>query len=133
MFPNFASGGKIIYLGDTASKFAYFDRSALEKLGVDIEDHGKMPDVVIHHVGENWLLLIEAVTSHGPVDPKRRGELQKLFEGSKAGLVFITTFLTRYDMVKYLSQISWETEVWVAESPTHMIHFDGERFLGPYE
>jgi hypothetical protein len=100
---------------------------------VDIEDHGKMPDVVIHHKKKNWLLLIEAVTSHGPVDPKRRGELQKLFETSKAGLVFITTFLTRRDMIRYLPEISWETEVWIAESPTHMIHFDGERFLGPYE
>jgi hypothetical protein len=32
----------------------------------------------------------------------------------------------------YLDKISWETEVWVADSPTHMIHFNGERFLGPY-
>ena len=133
MFPNFAPDGKVIYLGDTASKFAYFDRKALEMLGVDIEDHGKMPDVVIHHQKKNWLLLIEAVTSHGPVDPKRRGELQQLFETSKAGLVFITTFLTRRDMMRYLPEISWETEVWIAESPTHMIHFDGERFLGPCE
>ena len=133
MFPNFAPEGTIIYLGDTASKFVYFDRKALEMLGVDIEDHGKMPDVVIHHKKKNWLLLIEAVTSHGQVDPKRRGELQKLFETSKTGLVFITTFLTRRDMIRYLPEISWETEVWIAESPTHMIHFDGERFLGPYE
>ena len=133
MFPNFAPEGEVIYLGDTASKFAYFDRQALENLGVDIEDHGKMPDVVIHHKKKNWLLLIEAVTSHGPVDPKRHGELKNLFAGSSAGLVFVTTFLSRKDMVKYLSQISWETEVWVAESPTHMIHFNGERFLGPYE
>ena len=36
-------------------------------------------------------------------------------------------------MMKYLDDISWETEVWVAESPTHLIHFNGERFLGPYE
>ena len=99
MFPNFAPEGTIIYLGDTASKFVYFDRKALEMLGVDIEDHGKMPDVVIHHKKKNWLLLIEAVTSPGPVDPKRRGELQKLFETSKTGLVFITTFLTRKDMI----------------------------------
>jgi adenine-specific DNA-methyltransferase len=133
MLPNFAPGGKILYLGDTARKFAYFDRDALAKLGVTIEDHGKMPDVVIHHVKKNWLLLIEAVTSHGPVDPKRRGELKELFKGSKSGLVFVTAFLQRSDMVKYISQISWETEVWVAESPTHMIHFNGERFLGPYE
>jgi hypothetical protein len=72
------------------------------------------------------------VTSHGPVNPKRRNELQALFKDSTAGLVFVTAFLNRKDMVKYLNEISWETEVWVAESPTHMIHFNGERFLGPY-
>jgi hypothetical protein len=91
-----------------------------------------MPDVLVHRKDKNWLLLIEAVTSHGPVNAKRRAELAKLFAGSKAGLVYVTTFLTRKAMLKYLVDISWETEVWVAESPGHMIHFDGERFLGLY-
>ena len=92
-----------------------------------------MPDVVVHHVEKNWLVLIEAVTSHGPVNPKRRQELKELFSGSKIGLVFVTAFLERKAMIKYLNDISWETEVWLAESPTHLIHFNGERFLGPYD
>ena len=92
-----------------------------------------MPDVIVYTEEKNWLILIEAVTSHGPVNPKRRGELKTLFESSKAGLVFVTAFLDRRAMVKYLSEISWETEVWVADAPTHLIHFNGERFLGPYE
>jgi hypothetical protein len=92
-----------------------------------------MPDVVVHHVQKNWLVLIEAVTSHGPVDSKRRDELSKLFRESKAGLVFVTAFLDRAAMVRYLGDISWETEVWVADAPTHLIHFNGVRFLGPYE
>ena len=91
-----------------------------------------MPDVVIHHVEKDWLVLIEAVTSHGPVNPKRHNELKELFRESRIGLVFVTAFLTRRDMIKYLGEIAWETEVWVAETPTHMIHFNGERFLGPY-
>lgn len=92
-----------------------------------------MPDVVAHHVEKNWLVLIEAVTSHGPVNPKRRQELKELFAGSSAGLVFVTAFIDRRAMLKYLNDISWETEVWIAESSTHLIHFNGERFLGPYE
>ena len=92
-----------------------------------------MPDVVVHHGEKNWLVLIEAVTSHGPVNPKRRQELKALFSGSTDGLVFVTAFLDRKAMLKYLNDISWETEVWIAESPTHLIHFNGERFLGPYE
>jgi hypothetical protein len=102
-------------------------------LGLEIEEHGKMPDVAVHHTEKNWLVLIEAVTSHGPVNPKRRRELKELFSRSTAGLVFVTAFLDRRAMLKYLNDISWETEVWVADSPTHLIHFNGERFLGPYE
>jgi hypothetical protein len=91
-----------------------------------------MPDVVVFHRSKGWLVLIEAVTSHGPVNPKRHHELQELFANSRVGLVFVTAFLDRKGLNKYLGDIAWETEVWVAESPTHLIHFNGERFLGPY-
>lgn len=91
-----------------------------------------MPDVVVHFTKENWLVLIEAVTSHGPVNPKRVTELKALFAGSKVGLVFVTAFLNRRGLLKYLGAIAWETEVWVADNPDHMIHFNGERFLGPF-
>jgi hypothetical protein len=82
---------------------------------------------------KNWLVIIEAVTSHGPIDVKRYNELRELFADSSAGLVFVTAFKSRREMTKYLSDISWETEVWTADTPSHLIHFDGERFLGPYE
>jgi type II restriction enzyme len=131
--PLFTPAGRVIYVGDAETKWGYFDSNALRALGVEIEEHGKMPDVVVHYVEKKWLVLIEAVTSHGPVNPKRRHELKELFAGSKAGLVYVTAFLDRRTMMKYLDDISWETEVWIAESPTHLIHFNGERFLGPYE
>jgi hypothetical protein len=131
--PLFTPGADVIYVGDTQKKWAYYDSGALLALGVKIEEHGKMPDVVVHYTEKNWLVLIEAVTSHGPVSPKRRQELKQLFMGSNAGLVYVTAFLDRRTLLKYLDDISWETEVWIAESPTHLIHFNGERFLGPYE
>ncbi len=131
--PRFVPGGQVIYVGDTGEKWGYFDVAALEKLGVTVDEHGKMPDVVLYHGARYWLVLIEAVTSHGPVDAKRRSELANLFKQARPGLVFVTAFLNRSDMSKYLPEISWETEVWVAESETHLIHFNGERFLGPYE
>lgn len=129
----YTPGGKVLYIGDAGDKWAFFDREVLASLGVSVDEHGKMPDVVVHYAEKNWLVLIEAVTSHGPVNPKRREELQVLFKGSKAGLVYVTAFLSRSAMVKYLDEISWETEVWVADAPSHMIHFNGVRFLGPYE
>jgi type II restriction enzyme len=131
--PLFTPGSHVIYVGDTKMKWAYFDSDGLSRLGVNIEEHGKMPDIVVYYAEKNWLILIEAVTSHGPVNAKRRQELKVLFSGSTAGLVFVTAFLDRKAMVKYLNDISWETEVWIAGSPTHLIHFNGERFLGPYQ
>lgn len=130
--PRFVPGGTIIYIGDAEDKFLHLDTEYLEKLGVVVPAPAKMPDVLVHDTRRNWLLLIEAVTSAGPVDPKRRKELKELFKGCKAGLIFVTAFASRDVMRGFLAHISWETEVWVAEDADHMIHFDGERFLGPY-
>jgi len=129
----FAPGSKVLYAGDTGEKWGYFDKEGLLALGVEVDMHGKMPDVVLYYPAKNWLLLVEAVTSHGPVDGKRRSELAKLFSRCTAGVVYVTAFPTRAEMARYLGEISWETEVWVAEAPTHMIHFNGVRFLGPYD
>lgn len=128
----FAPGSVLIYAGDTGDKWGYFDKAKLAQLGVDVDSHGKMPDVVLHFPEKNWLLLIESVTSHGPVDGKRHAELAKLFTGCKAGLVYVTAFPNRIVMSRYLGEIAWESEVWVADAPSHLIHFNGERFLGPY-
>ncbi len=130
--PRFAPGSVLVYAGDTGDKWGYFDAALLAELGVDVDSHGKMPDVVLHFVEKNWLLLVESVTSHGPVDGKRHAELAKLFAGSKAGLVYVTAFPNRSIMGRYLPEIAWETEVWVADAPSHLIHFNGVRFLGPY-
>jgi hypothetical protein len=130
--PTFAPGGVVIYIGDTENKFVHLEAEHLAKLGVSLDSAAKIPDVIVHYTAKNWLLLIEAVTSAGPVDGKRRKELKELFAGCKAGLVFVIAFETRRTMQSFLGQIAWESEVWIAEDPDHMIHFNGERFLGPY-
>ena len=130
--PRFAPGSVLVYASDTGDKWGYFDAALLAELGVDVDSHGKMPDVVLHFTEKNWLLLVESVTSHGPVDGKRHAELAKLFAGSTAGLVYVTAFPNRAIMGRYLGEIAWETEVWVADAPSHLIHFNGVRFLGPY-
>ena len=130
--PRFAPGAVIAYIGDTETKFLHLEAAYLEKLGIVLNAAAKMPDVVAHDHRRNWLILIEAVTSAGPVDGKRRMELKELFKNSKAGLVFVSAFETRKVMQSFLGQISWETEVWIGEDADHLIHFNGERFLGPY-
>ena len=89
--------------------------------------------MLFYFVRKKWLFLVESVTSHGPVDGKRHAELSLLFANSKAGLVYVTAFPNRSIMGRYLGEIAWETEVWVADAPSHLIHFNGERFLGPYK
>lgn len=130
--PRFAPGADLIYAGDTGQKMGYFNEEQLGALGVVIDQHGKMPDVILYDRQRNWLLLIEAVTSHGPVDGKRHNELARLFANCSAGLVYVTAFLGRKAMSKYVTDIAWETEVWVAEAPDHLIHFNGDRYLGPH-
>jgi len=128
----FTPAGTLLYVGDTDEKFAYFNEASLTALGVTIDAHGKMPDVIIHFTEKNWLVLIEAVTSHGPINPKRKTELENLFRSSTLPLVMVTAFLSRKAMAEYLSDISWETDVWVAEDATHLIHFNGENLLQAY-
>ena len=130
--PRFAPGAEVIYLGDTGAKEDFFRKDRLAELGVTVNRKGKLPDVVLYWEARNWLLLIESVTSHGPVDGKRYGELSLLFGKSAPGLVYVSAFPDRQTMTKYLTEISWETEVWLADAPTHMIHFNGDRFLGPH-
>ncbi|MER8015587.1 BsuBI/PstI family type II restriction endonuclease [Streptomyces griseoluteus] len=129
----FTPGGTVVYLGDTGSKWIVNELDYLAELGVVVDAHGKMPDVVIHYTERDWLVLVEAVTSTGPVNGLRVAQLKKLFEGARPGLVFVTAFPTKMKFRRFAADIAWETEVWVAEDETHMVHFNGERFLGPYD
>lgn len=131
--PRFTPGGQVLYIGDAGEKWALFERETLSKLNVDIDEHGKMPDLVIYLPDRNWLVLLEAASSHGPVDSKRQAELADLFADSTAGLVYVSCFPDRAEFRKYVDKIAWESEVWCADHSTHMIHYDGERFLGPYD
>jgi len=129
----FVGNATPVYIGDTSEKFAYYNKELLISLGVLIDTHGKMPDVVLFHKEKNWLFLIESVTSHGSINPKRFVELTELFSGSNAGLIFVTAFPNLIVMKKHLQELAWETEVWIADTPSHLIHFNGDKFLTPFK
>ncbi len=105
----------------------------LLRFGISISDRWELPDVVAYSANKNWLFLIEAVHSSGPISPIRLLELKRLAKECTADIVFVTAFLTRDAFRKYAPDIAWETEVWIADAPDHMVHFDGEKFLGPYK
>ena len=127
--PAFAPGANVLYLGDTDKKALHVESSALARIGVPLESHDKLPDILAHDRARDRLLLCEAVTSHGPVSPKRRIELEEHLSGCRVTRLYVSAFLTFQDFKRYAESIAWETEVWIAEAPTHMLHYNGEAFL----
>ncbi len=127
----FAQGSMLLYLGDTENKDLYIEKVKLESIGIPITEHSKLPDVVIFDESKNWLYLIEAVTSHGPMSPKRVLELEDFLKNCKSGKIFVSAFPDFTEFKKHTNEIAWDTEVWIMDFPEHMIHFNGDRFLGP--
>ena len=129
--PRFSPGAKVLYIGDTAKKNLYCNKELLEQIGIPITEHSKLPDIVIYDSEKEWLFLIEVVTSHGPVSPKRIIELEDFMKECKIGKIYVTAFPNRTEFKNHIADIAWETEVWISENPNHMIHFNGDRFMGP--
>lgn len=129
--PRFAAEAECLYLGDTTNKELVKNIAMLTQLGFSITLHDKMPDVVLYDEQKNWLYFIEAVTSVGPMNPKRILELEDLTKNVTAGKVYITAFLDFKMYKKFADDLAWDTEVWIAEAPEHMIHLNGDRFYGP--
>jgi hypothetical protein len=129
--PRFIPNAKVLYLGDTAKKNAFVDEPRLSAIRVPYSTHDKLPDVLFHLEQRNWLVLVEAVTSHGPVSAKRREELEAALKDCPLQRVYVSAFPSFTVFKKHITDIDWDTEVWVSETPDHMIHFNGPKFLGP--
>lgn len=129
--PRFAPNSKCLYIGDTIKKDLVKNEDKLRELGFTITLHDKMPDVVLYLEEKNWLYFIEAVTSVGPMEPKRIKEIEDMTVGVTAGKIYVTAFLDFKTFKKFSETLAWETEVWIADMPDHMIHLNGDKFLGP--
>lgn len=129
--PRFAPNSECLYVGDTIEKDLVKNVDKLEKLGFEITLHDKMPDVVLYREDKDWIYFVESVTSVGPMDPKRILEIEEMTKNVKAGKVYVTAFLDFKTYKRFSENLAWETEVWIAEMPEHMIHLNGDRFMGP--
>lgn len=130
--PIFGFGAQVLYVGDTANKNLFLDKVGLAKLAFFELAHDKLPDVVAYSKTKNWLYLIEAVTTVNPISELRRRTLAALTAECKADVIYVTAFANRAAYRKFAHDIAWETEVWIADAPEHMIHFNGDKFLGPH-
>ena len=129
--PRFAPNTECLYVGDTTEKDLVKNEERLRELGFEITLHDKMPDVVLYSEEKNWIFFIESVTSVGPMDPKRIKEISDMTSRVSAGKIFVTAFLDFKTFKKFSDSLAWETEVWIANMPNHMIHLNGDRFIGP--
>ncbi len=129
--PRFAPNSECLYVGDTIEKDLVKNVGKLRKLGFEITLHNKMPDVVLYREDKNWIYFIESVTSVGPMEPKRIIEISEMTKNVTAGKIFVTAFQNFTVFKKVVDSLAWETEVWISEMPDHMIHMNGDRFMGP--
>lgn len=129
--PRFAPNSECLYVGDTIQKDLVKNAEKLSELGFEITLHDKMPDVVLYREDKNWIYFIESITSVGPMDPKRIVEIEAMTKNVTAGKIYISAFLDFSTFKKFSDQLAWETEVWIADMPDHMIHLNGDKFLGP--
>ena len=129
--PRFAPNSECIYVGDTIEKDLVKDVKKLRALGFEITLHDKMPDVVLYREDKDWIYFVESVTSVGPMDPKRIIEINEMTKNVRSGRIFVTAFLDFLTYKKFADSLAWETEVWIADMPDHMIHLNGDKFLGP--
>lgn len=129
--PRFAPNSECLYVGDTIQKDLVKNVEKLSELGFEITLHDKMPDVVLYRKDKNWIYFIESITSVGPMDPKRIVEIEAMTKNVSAGKIYISAFLDFSTFKKFSDQLAWETEVWIADMPDHMIHLNGDKFLGP--
>lgn len=129
--PRFAPGAKLLYLGDSENKRLIIDEDELVRLNIPFTQHDKLPDIVLYDEPANAVYLIEAVTSHGPVSHKRRVELERMLERCDAGRIYVSAFADFATFRGFITEIAWETEVWLSEIPAHLIHFDGDHYLTP--
>ena len=129
--PRFAPDSVCLYVGDTIKKDLYKDEAKLNALGFEITLHDKMPDIVLYQEENNWIYFIEAVASCGPMSPKRVVELEEMTKNVNSGIIYVTAFPDIKMYTRFAKQLAWETEVWLADEPDHLIHLNGDKFLGP--
>lgn len=125
----FGLGSQVLYIGDTKSKFLFKDEETLNAIHFFDLKHDLLPDIVAFSKEKNVVFLIEAVYSSGPMSDSRVAKLKELLKECNCEKIFVTAFPNKRKFQSLVSEIAWESEVWIAEAPDHMIHFNGSKFL----
>lgn len=125
--PAYIPGFEPVYISDTRNKMLYVNSGLTEVLNISLDEHDKLPDVILYRRSMNIVYVIEVVTSVGPVSQSRKQELSNLLMKKSAltfGLVYVTAFPDRRTLRKFIADIAWETKAWIAEEHFGIINFD---------
>jgi hypothetical protein len=87
------------------------DMDGLTKVGFPADKHSKLPDIVLFLPKKNWLFLIEVVTAHGPVSPKRYRELEAMLADNPYECVYVSVFPDFKECLRHAREVAWETEI----------------------
>lgn len=131
--PRFGYGATVLYCGDSDNKYGVInEKDKLEEIGIHDLSQGKLPDVVAYSEEKDWIYLIEAYHTSNPITPERKFELEEMVGENAEKCIFITAFQSNESYRSCTEELAWETEIWIATNPDHMIHRNGCRFMGPY-
>ncbi len=130
--PRFVPDSVLVYAKTAGHEKPSMNEATSAALGFVIDDHDKMPDIVLFDAAHDRLILADCASDKKLMDGARVAELARLFDKARPGLVYVTAFRNRQDLAGHPSFPAWETHAWFADAPEHMVHFNGCRFLGPY-
>ena len=124
--PVFLKRPKVVYLGDTRHKDGYQNRDLMRELNLPVQVAANLPDVILYCEANRCLVVIEVVASSGPISTARLYQLETLVEQSAAlgcQLRYVTVFPSRRLFRRFVEDIAWGTQVWIADEPEHVVYF----------
>ncbi|HFA48740.1 MAG TPA: hypothetical protein ENJ95_06970 [Bacteroidetes bacterium] len=130
--PRYGHGAEVLSVGNATDESLFLNKKKLEELNFFDPTSNELPDIIAFSKNKNWLYLIETVYGLGIINEIRLLQLKKMTINCKAEIIYVTAFNHREDFRKITAAIAWETDVWIANEPDHLIHFNGDKFLGPY-
>lgn len=116
IFPKIAPNFQLVYIGDTKSKNLFIDYDICKTIGLTIDVHTKIPDVIGYDDTTKTIILFEAVASSGPIDDLRKKELLEIFQHWTGKLIFGTAFLSSKLFQSFSTTIACGTTAYIIES-----------------
>lgn len=128
--PTFLKQSRVVYLGDTRHKGGYQNRDLMRELNLPLQVTSNLPDVILLCEVERCVVIVEVVASSGPVSTSRLAQLQSLVQQSLAlgyRVRYVTAFPSRRVLRRFVEEIAWGTEVWIASEADQIVHFGARR------